>query len=429
MTDDLKGAAAAVAECLDQTVCALPDGALMEQLTVIDQLQRRLTVFVLAILRELDGRNIARREGARSLVAWLRARFHMSVSTANRLVKLARVVDAELPATRDALADAAVNIEQAWVIKEALNRLPDTLDPELVAKAEAAMVAQAEHMDPSALRAVGARILHDVAPDEVAEGHERQASEEQSRDVWQRRRLTFTPDGNGAVRISALLDGETAALVQAGIDAIAEPRTGKHCNPRESAGSPGSFSPEGRSDSGELGDRGGLRSMSGAGDSANRSGAEDRDERDIAQRRADALPVVIRAAFAAEPLPDPVEDPSTAAVAVDHDVVSGQLEAGSLDNAEQSAPAVVRPAACEAPLVPGASGSPDQPIDLAIGRRLFGGAPPRTLTLGEAKCAVPRCGRPPKWCEDHRLVAAKGWPVSAPWHWLPDVRVTLSSHS
>ena len=57
------------------------------------------------------------------------------------------------------------------MVVDALDALPDHLDPELVAKAEAQMVAYCEEFRPSELRRLGRHLLEVVAP-EIAEAEE-----------------------------------------------------------------------------------------------------------------------------------------------------------------------------------------------------------------------------------------------------------------
>jgi hypothetical protein len=235
MNDDARGASTAVVACMVRALFGMSDSELVERLELVQRMLRRLEATLLAIVREVDGRGLARREGARSLASWLRDRFRMSIFAASRLVRLATALDTVLPATRVALASGAVSGEQAWAIKTSVERLPDTVDPAIVAEAEAALVEHAGQLDPAALRTVGERILEHVAP-EVAEEHERRRLQEQLRQAWDRRRLTFTPDGCGGVRINGYLDAETAAFVQAGIDALAAPRNRRPASTCEPSG-------------------------------------------------------------------------------------------------------------------------------------------------------------------------------------------------
>src|SRR5262245_47179030 len=208
MNGDLEKAVAVVAEYVGRVARAVPDDALVERMDLVTLMRRQLDAMELVVVQELERRDVARKEGARSLSGWLHGRHQISVKAANRKVQLARALDTTLPLTRDALRDGTMTYEHALVIKEALKALPDKLDASTVRKAEAALVEHAQRSDPTALRTFGARVLHHVAP-EVAEDHDRRKLADQRRNVRERRRLTFTPDGNGGVRFSGVLDKQT----------------------------------------------------------------------------------------------------------------------------------------------------------------------------------------------------------------------------
>ncbi len=62
-------------------------------------------------------------------------------------------------------------VEQARVIVKAVDDLPDDLAQDLVAQAEAHLVAEAAHHDARTLKLLGQRLLEVAAPD-VADAHE-----------------------------------------------------------------------------------------------------------------------------------------------------------------------------------------------------------------------------------------------------------------
>src|SRR5262249_12365593 len=67
----------------------------------------------LAAIAEFEGRGLARQQGASSTTSWLRDRLRLASTTCHRLVELAKNLHNIAPATRQALADGGVNMEQA----------------------------------------------------------------------------------------------------------------------------------------------------------------------------------------------------------------------------------------------------------------------------------------------------------------------------
>src|SRR4051812_36832630 len=95
---------------------------------------------------------------ASSVANWHAAATRTTRVQAHRVMRLADGLDAH-ELTRAALAAGEVHVEQAEVILRALADLPDDLDPDTVARAEQALLAQAAVFDAKALKILGRRIL------------------------------------------------------------------------------------------------------------------------------------------------------------------------------------------------------------------------------------------------------------------------------
>ena len=65
---------------------------------------------LLARLGEADARGLARARGSSSMTAWLRGSHRLGAGEASRLVKTARALREELPATAQAMTDGTVNL-------------------------------------------------------------------------------------------------------------------------------------------------------------------------------------------------------------------------------------------------------------------------------------------------------------------------------
>jgi hypothetical protein len=191
-------------KCADAPTWPLSDDALVECLNLIHQATQTLAATELHLIREIDGRGLPTTQHAASTPAWLREHLRISITTAKRKVDLARTID-HRPALDTALASAAVNVEQASVVAAAVRDLPTDLDPELVDRAEAVLIAQASQFEPSILRKSSERILLHIAP-EIAEAADAAALARQETQAWQSRAFQLTRHGDGRVRVTGWLD-------------------------------------------------------------------------------------------------------------------------------------------------------------------------------------------------------------------------------
>jgi Domain of unknown function (DUF222)/HNH endonuclease len=351
--DDLAVADAAVGACVEGSVWALPEPALVAGLDAVHALEQRLAAAKLALVREIDGRGVAVAHGASSTAVWLRERLRLSIPAARRLVDLAAAVDAGPAALRDALAAGAVSVEQARVIADAVATVSEQAGSAAADKAAGLLVDEAGRFEPALLRRLGSRILLHVAP-EVAERADRAAVEAEAAYAERHRQLTWSVREDGRLRLTGSLDAETGALLQAAIEPLTAP------------GGPG-------------------------------------DTRSPAQRRHDALAEVCRLVLRCGQLPDVGGDAAQVVVTVGFDAVAGRLGAGTLDSGLRLAPETVRRLACDAGILPAVLGGAGQVLDVGRQRRLISGPLRRALVLRDRGCSFPGCDRPPRWAEGHHV--------------------------
>jgi len=357
MLKALARAAEHVADCVDASTWALPEAQLVAVLDQVHRLEQRLATVKLALIREIDGRNLGVSQGATSTGVWLRDRLRLTVPAAQRLLDLAKALDGPLPMLREALAAGAVSVEQAQAIAAAVKALPAEAGPEVADKAASVLIDSAAQFEPTVLRKLGERILALVAP-ENADEHVRRAVEKAEQRARLRRGLTLSPDGFGGMRLYGHLDLEDAAVITAAIDPLSAPRP---------------------------------------------ANAAERDERTPAQRRADALVEICQLAMNCGDLPDNGGDRPQLVVTVPYDLLTRTLGAGTLDTGAQLSPQAMRRLACDSRILPAVLGGASQPLDLGRERRLITGPLRRALVLRDGGCAFPGCDRPPRWCHGHHI--------------------------
>ena len=102
---------------------SLTDRQLAVEVADAVALRAQADAVLLARLGEADARGLARSRGASSMVAWLRGSHRLSCAEASRLVKTARALREQLPATATAMTDGDVQFSQAEVIVDSVKDL------------------------------------------------------------------------------------------------------------------------------------------------------------------------------------------------------------------------------------------------------------------------------------------------------------------
>ncbi|MGC9670473.1 DUF222 domain-containing protein [Planosporangium sp. 12N6] len=371
----------AVRECRSVPVWAWSDATVVGALDRVRVLAARLAALQLALVREVDARGVAAAQGASGTGAWLAGRYRMSPAEAGRQVRLAAVLETDLPATAEALAAGAVNVEQARVIASAVAGLP----VEHRAAADRHLVGEAAAFGPRELGVLGRRVFEVVAPDE-ADARAREALERAEQRAWRGRQLRLVEvPGEGRVRLCGWLDREGAAVVRAALDPLCAPRAYR----RAGRADLDRASPGGQDDPGGPG---GVEPAAAG------------EVRTVGQRCADALVEVCRLASACTDLPVNGGDRPQVVVTVDYAALRDRVGVATLDDGGPLTPAAARRLACDAGILPAVLGGAGQVLDVGRERRLFTGPLRRALILRDRGCAFPGCDRPPRWCDGHHVI-------------------------
>ncbi|HSV66883.1 MAG TPA: DUF222 domain-containing protein [Mycobacteriales bacterium] len=324
------------------------------------QLARITGTILLPAIREAESRGLAQAHDAPSMTAWLSDTLRMRPGEAARLLRLAAVLDRDLPQVATALADGAVSLDHAQVIANAVQALPAEASAETRVLAEEELIRHSGTFDPAEVALLGRRVLDVVDPDHNDELLRRQA-EREAAEAYARRDLRITPAGPGLKRICGFLDAEGAETLRVALDPLAAPR------PADPA-----------------------------------TGV--RDERTPGQRRADALVGICEGALRGGELPDNGGERPTLVVTMDYDKLVAATGVGLLDSGEVLSAGQVRRIACDARVIPAVLGGTSQVLDLGRDTRLFTGAARRAIILRDRGCVFPGCDRPYQWCQVHHCI-------------------------
>ena len=137
--------------------------------------------------------------------------------------RLAEALDRRYAQVAAGMASGEVNPAQAHVITTVLDELPDDLDPTLLPKAEAHLVALCADHGPRELRRLGAHLIDVLAP-EIAEEAERKRLERLERAAAAKTRLRMRRLGDGTTRLSGLIPDASATRLATFLEAFTNPR-------------------------------------------------------------------------------------------------------------------------------------------------------------------------------------------------------------
>ena len=169
-----------------------------------------------------DDLKVGEEHGATSTAAWLAVQTRTTRPAARLVVSFGHDLDRHV-LTRKALAAGDVGVEQARVIIEWVEKLPDDLDPEIPQRAEALLVEQAAEHDAKILNTLGKRILDVVAP-EVADAQEAKALEREERAAMAAARFTMADDGHGQTHGRFTLPSYHGAALRKMLLALSAPK-------------------------------------------------------------------------------------------------------------------------------------------------------------------------------------------------------------
>jgi hypothetical protein len=266
------GLAVVVGELGSVSLSSLSEPELLAVVREVERARRQLEALEHRLIAEVEQRNLPGKHLARSAGAFLAGLLNLSAREASVRIRHARHLGPRvtvtgqrlqplLPATAAARSEGLITAQHVTVIIATIEKLPITLPAPDVAEAEAFLVEQAQRFDATVLAGIAKQLLDTLDSDG------RLADE-----AWQKRHrfLSLVPHGAGLHRLTADLDGETAALAMTVLHALAAPMGASNQD-------------------GSAGDR---------DDSAG-----DRDERTAGQRMHDALRSVLKLALRSGQLP------------------------------------------------------------------------------------------------------------------------------
>jgi hypothetical protein len=336
------------------------DGA-EELLVAVTELEARVAELTLRVAGQADRLDVGARHGATSTASWWAHACRLTRAEAHRRIRLAKRL-AEHERVAETLAAGAIVEDQAGVILDALDALPDDLvdvDLAVIARARTHLLAEAAHHDAKGLRVLGRRVLDVVAP-QVGEEHERRVLEAEEADARAACRFSMVDDGHGTTYGRFTLPTFQAEMLRKHLLARAAPKHAGHTP----AGVERRPSPE-------------------------RLGA-------AFAEYVESWPV--------DSLPDAGGIPASVVVTVSLDSLISGLGSARLDTGAVISAGEARRLACRAGIIPAVLDGQSQVLDLGRTKRFHSKAQRVAMAVRDGGCTADGCDWPPGLCHAHHDV-------------------------
>jgi len=320
---------------------------------LLDELKRKvrtlqqLQFHVLEIVGALDQQGAAETLGYKDLVEVFKHVLHWDPKVSRRKLVQAKALcptmtptgsraEPALPGVAAAMAEGALSDDHVDVLAEAMAELP--------AAVEANVVEYALQHEPRSTKAFCEQLAHHLDQD----GPEPEEPEPVRRKNFVRRQWK-----GGRYLLSADLDAETGAKLDALIDPLTKPEPG--------------------------------------------------DLRHAPEREGDALCEIVDLALRADQHRVHGGEAVQLTVTVDYDKLRAGIGTARLDNGEHIPMNQVRKIACDAGIIPMLLGSRSRIHDVGRKTRTINAGLRRILVTRDRGCSFPGCTRPPKHCEAHHV--------------------------
>ncbi|WP_182525276.1 HNH endonuclease signature motif containing protein [Nocardioides dongkuii] len=345
----------------DVALFGLDQDETAETLRSLTTLSARVAELELRVALQADRHHCGDRTGATDTATWWAVETGQTRPVAKARLRLARDLEQHEP-TAAALREGHLVVDQARAITDAVDALPDDLDPALVARAEQHLLIEALDHDAHALRLLGKRLLTVLAP-EIGEERDARALEREERAARESAWLTLCHDGQGSTVGKFKIPALHGAMLRKMLLAFAAP---KH-----------------------------QTAIHGAD-----SGADSAERRPAPERMGDPFCELLER-LPADQLPQLGGLNASLVLTMDHTGLLDGLRPAVLDDGTLVSAATARRLACEAGLIPAVLGTDSEVLDLGRTARLFPRALRIALNLAQPTCTAEGCDWPAYLCHSH----------------------------
>lgn len=363
-TDSLHGALDRLAEV---PVWSMTPDEERRALVELTRAESRIADLRMRVLVQADRDQVGADSGATSTPAWLAHATKTTTPGRFQDLHLAKKLDDQFQATRQALAAGLIDVEKASIVTRAVEALTseyDDLPAGTQQRAEAHMIEQAIAFDAPALKQLGKRLFEVVCPEaaDEAEGKKLEKEEAQARATAH---FSVRDQGDGTSQGSFKLPTLHAHLLKKALEAITSPRK----------------IGEGRLDP-ETGKKLPHSTLLGQG------------LMDLVENHLSELPSVNGSPF-------------TLVITLGLDALMSGIGVATVDTGTRISAGEARRLACKAGIIPMVLDGKSMPLDVGREQRLHDRYQRIAINHRYQGCAAHNCDRPPAWTEAHHR---------DPWH-------------
>lgn len=363
----LESELSAVAEIALWSMTAAEAGATLQGLT---RAKARMDELLLRVLRNAETVGTGLDTGATTTANWWAHTTNTTRAEAHRTMRLAKAMDAHTP-VRDTLASGKLLADQAGVIVDAIDKLPDDVAPWVPPAARQYLLEQAVDHDAKALRMLGRRLLEVIDP-AAADAEEARRLEAEEADARAKASFTIVDDGHGHCHGRFTIPSLHGQIIKKHLHAIAT--NSRHAKKAE---------------------------------------GEEKPEPPLSRHRMGLAFLDYLETRPADSLPHAGGIPATILVTLDLDALNGGFKAASLDTGGRISASEARRLACRAGIIPVVLGGNSVVLDIGRKRRLHTETQRIALGQRDKGCTAYGCDTPPGLCHAHHdLPWSKGGKTS-----------------
>lgn len=366
VTDLARRVRAELGEIADAPLWSMTAAEAGEALVLLTQARSQLDPLLMRVLRHADSVGTGSDEGA-TTTSWWAHETGMTRAEAHRTAHLAASLERHDDVAR-ALAAGLLRTDQARVVVDAVDALPDDLEAWVPQAATAFLLDKAAEHDAKALRVLGRRVLEVVAP-AAADAEEARRLEAEEGEARATASFTMVDDGHGRAHGRFTIPTLHAEMLRKHLLALTmTSRT------------------EVRSD---------------AGDDQPSTSHIEPQTRQLTRHRLGLAFMDYIESWPEDTVPSAGGVPATVVVTMELETLLGGIRSASLDTAPRISAGEARRLACRAGIIPIVLGGPSVVLDAGRKRRFHSQTQRIAMGIRDGGCTAAGCDAPPGLTQAH----------------------------
>ena len=343
-----------LARAIDRPMWTMTTKDAEAALLSLTRVRGQLDTLLMKVLRQAEAVGAGLDTGATSTTNWWSHQTRTTRAEAHRLARLAKALD-NREDVEQGMAAGDLRTDQARVITDAVDALPDTVEDWVPAAATAFMLEKAGEHDAKDLRVLGRRLLEAVDP-AAADVEEARRLEGEEADAEAAASFSMVDDGHGTCHGRFTIPSRHGAMLAKELKARVAHAIRK--SPSQ------------------------ARSTS-------------------ARHRMGQAFMDYLEARSSSPAPTSGGVSATVVVTMDLETLLGGIKAASLDTGGRISAGEARRMACTAGIIPAVLGGPSVPLDVGRKRRFHTESQRIAMGIRDGGCTAAGCDAPPAMTEAH----------------------------